>query len=981
MPPLIYQTIKIPMVSGVDTKADPKQLPPNRLSVLENARFDKVGTVNKRSGSGSNIGTGTTTTGLFRRAKQLLLSRVTELYARNDAMSAWQSNVALGFRQWKVGKDPVYGRATTAASNIGRCDYAFANGVEVVAWEDGSSVFARPRNITSKSISGSFVSVASASEPRVLGVGTRIFLFYRSATNTLAAQYLDTTTGSWTSVGSVATDYATAGAGTYDIAADTSTAHLLLAWNLTAANGYKLTRLSGTTGAVVTAAVSQTNYDIGVAVAPCPDGRIVVVSASTTDLYADLYSSALSRTAGPTDLGDLTASGRASVTAKCKSTVSSVPGEYDVYVLWQGGIATNIGPRAVGYRTNNSVNALTMFNSTGPSGARSLGIASKWWEDSATGKMHACFVHDGEDASGASVYPTLFALNEDGYFMGRMLPGSAAGRTADDFRHFFPTSVVAAATNDYRMAQVERESVQDQVDSSQAIQVISMQTDFAAVRKTAETGGSLYLPGAWLWQWDGQRIYEHGFSMYPVNVPTPSAASGGAAFTTGQTHSYKVVYERRTAAGEVERSAPSAAVVATYTTTTGDTATVTVPTYVTGNQNDEDVYIVIYRTEVNPGADSLYYRLTSLVNDTAVSSKTYVDDATTDLALINNAVDYFSSGELDHIPPPPCHVITAGKERLFLSDGALVYYSKLRNPGGPVAFNEALYMQIPQAGGDITGLSILNEMLVVFRENAIYCITGDGPNNLGQGAFGSPQLVSLDVGCSDQRSIVNMPLGVMFKSDKGIYLLDRNLQTSYIGAPVEDYNSQDCTGTLLHEDKNEVRFLTSSGSVLVFDYFASQWSVDTGRAGVGIVQVNGTIYYATAAGAVYAETPSTFTDASAGYVMKATTGWIRLDTMHGLMKVRRFLLTGAYKSSGTVRVRVAYDYSETFVDTYNYTLANETPMKFRGRLSRMKCSAIKLEVSDVSPTGEGFSLSEIALEVGMQQGLARLGTSYTINES
>lgn len=976
---LEYKVVKIPLTSGVDNKFDAKQLPAQKLSVLENARFDKVGTINKRPGSSTSIGTGNTTTAIYRHQDALLWANINtsgpQLWPRNDAIPSWQSLASFGFHQISVNAEPIYGRASTASTFIGRCDYAYSTaGVEVVAWEDGTSVYARPRNTTTRVVAGSFFSVASASEPRLVGVGALVFLFYRSAANTISAYYFTPSTGNWTSVGAVATDYASAGSGTYDVAADTSTAHIIIAWNLTAANGYKVSRLSGTTGAVVTAAVSQTNYDIGVAVAPCPDGKIVVISMSTTDVYADLYSSALSRTSGPTDIGNLTAVGRASVTAKAKSTDLG-GGVYGVYVAWQGAIAANIGPAAIIYRTDNTTTAITMFSSTGPSGGRSLGLASKWWEDAKTGEMHICLVHDGEDSSGTSVYPTLFILNSSGWFMGRLFPGSAAGRTADDYRHFFLTSVVAAGTNEYRMAQVQRESVQDQVDSSQAIQVVSLSTDSGSVRSSAELGGILLMPGAWLWQYDGQRVYEHGFSMYPVNV---SVSVGAGSGNFAGTHSYKVLYERRTAQGEVERSALSAAVVATYTGA-NDTSTLTVPTYVTGNQNDEDVYIVIYRTEVSPGPDSLYYRVTSLVNDTTVSSKTYVDDATPDASLINNAIDPFTGGELDHVTPPASRVICSGKDRVFLSDGKIVYYSKIRNPGEPVAFNDALVMPIPQAGGDITGLAILSETLIIFRERAIYYVTGEGPNNLGQGAFGTPQLASLDVGCSDQRSIVNTPMGLMFKSGKGIFLLDRNLQTSYIGAPVEDYNSQDVTGTLLHESKNEVRFLTSSGYVLVYDYLVNQWGVDTGRAGVGIATVNGTIYYATAAGAIYSE--SGFTDNSSGYVMKATTGWIKVDSLQGWMKVRRFLITGAYKSAGTVRVRVAYDYNETFIDTYDYTLANESPMKFRGRLSRMKCSAIKLEVSDPSPTGEGFSLSEIALEVGFHPGLARLAAANTVNES
>lgn len=64
-----------------------------------------------------------------------------------------------------------------------------------------------------------------------------------------------------------------------------------------------------------------------------------------------------------------------------------------------------------------------------------------------------------------------------------------------------------------------------------------------------------------------------------------------------------------------------------------------------------------------------------------------------------------------------------------------------------------------------------------------------------------------------------MPLGIMYKSNKGIYLLNRSLQVDYIGSPVEDYNSQNITSADLIQDKNRRRFLTSSGVTLVYDYY------------------------------------------------------------------------------------------------------------------------------------------------------------------
>lgn len=972
---LDYQILKIPLAAGIDTKADPKHLPVGKLSVLENARFDKAGTVNKRSGSVavteavSDIVSMAANDDSYLFASSIALNQKTALNVGSNTKGV--------FRQWEVRTKPVHGKATTQTSQITACDYAYANGIDVYAWEDGTAI-----KFTAFDASGARVrsisQINGASEPRLVACGNIVHILYRGAANSIYAQYIDTTTGLLTGTATIATDYVTAGSGTYDVCADTSTAHFLVAWNITAAAGYKLGRFSGADGSVITAAVTRANYDNGVAVTAVPDGKIVVVSMSTTDVYADLFTSALAVSAGPTDIGNnSSASTVNSVIAKCKTTDLG-GGVYGVYVLWHN--TTADGLRGVIYKTDNTTTALAMFTNIS---TVALSIGSKWWQDAASGLMHACVKHDGGTNAfpvvEEGVNPTLFAVNENGDYMARALPGRVHSHVSDDRnnRNYFPASVIASSTNVYRTACVERESKVDLFDSTQALTRVQFTTDSGKVRVSAQPGGSTLFPGGFLWQFDGNVVAESGFLSYPTWISTVSSAAAGG-LTSSVDYGYKVYYERRTARGEVERSACVGAI--TESMGVGhNTVVITVrPLITTQTRGTGDVVAAIYRTEANPGPDAIYYRVGSVDNNVASATLSFTD-TTADLNLTDNAIDQFQSGELDHVAPNAAHIMCIGKDRVFLSDGQVVYYSKIRNPGEAVAFNDTLVIPVPSAGGEISGLAVMGELLIVFRERAIYYVAGDGPNNLGQGAFGSAQIVAVDVGCSDQRSIVLAPAGLMFKSSKGIYLLAQNLQTSYIGAAVEDYNSQDVTATLLVAGKNEVRFLTSSGSVLVYDYLAGQWGTDTGRAGVGILQVNGVVYYATSAGAVYSE--SGFTDNSAGYSMKATTGWVKVDALQGWLKVRRFFITGAYKSSGTVRVRVAYDYDDTFIDTYDYPLVNESPMRFRGRFSRMKCMAVKLEISDTSPTGEGFSLSEIAIEMGRHPGGARLPADHSVNES
>jgi hypothetical protein len=80
---------------------------------------------------------------------------------------------------------------------------------------------------------------------------------------------------------------------------------------------------------------------------------------------------------------------------------------------------------------------------------------------------------------------------------------------------------------------------------------------------------------------------------------------------------------------------------------------------------------------------------------------------------------------------------------------------------------------VSQVGGDITALKAMDDKLIIFKENAIFYLSGDGPNNLGQqDTFIEPQLISSDIGCSVKNSVVLTPAGIFFKSHKGIHLLE-----------------------------------------------------------------------------------------------------------------------------------------------------------------------------------------------------------------
>jgi hypothetical protein len=144
----------------------------------------------------------------------------------------------------------------------------------------------------------------------------------------------------------------------------------------------------------------------------------------------------------------------------------------------------------------------------------------------------------------------------------------------------------------------------------------------------------------------------------------------------------------------------------------------------------------------------------------------------------------------------------------------------------------------------------MDDKLIIFKENAIFYLSGDGPNNLGQqDSFIEPQLISSDVGCSVTNSVVLTPQGLFFKSNKGIYLLSRSLGLDYLGAPVDDFNHLSITKADLVAKSDEVRFLTSDGVCLVYNYFRGLWTTFSNHEGSGSIMIGDTYYYVNTEGA------------------------------------------------------------------------------------------------------------------------------------
>lgn len=451
----------------------------------------------------------------------------------------------------------------------------------------------------------------------------------------------------------------------------------------------------------------------------------------------------------------------------------------------------------------------------------------------------------------------------------------------------------------------------------------------------------------------------------------------------------------------------------TLQTTNFGSATLVIPTLrLTAKFN---VRIVVYRWSVD---NQSYYMVSSIssptLNNPAVDTVTYVDTKNDNL-IIGNVLLYTTGGVVENIAPPSTQIMTLYKSRLFLLDSEdtnLLWYSKQVIESTPVETSDLFTIYVaPTTGaskstGPVTALGAMDDKLIVFKKDAAYYITGNGPDNTGaNNDFSDPTFIAGTVGCANQQSIALIPSGLMFQSDKGIWLLDRNLGTSYIGSNVEDFTADSTVmSALVIPGTNQVRFTLSSGVTLMYDYYVGQWGTFTGIPGISSVVYTSLHTYLRSDGAVFQETPGVYIDGSVPTLMKFTTSWFNISGLQGYQRAYQYYLLGTYLSPHFLQVETSYDYisspsQSNIIQPDNYsapwgsdlTWGESTPWggssnseQWRVDLDQQKCQSVQISVTEQFdssfgvPAGAGFTMSGINLIMGAKSGYPRLSPTRTV---
>lgn len=347
--------------------------------------------------------------------------------------------------------------------------------------------------------------------------------------------------------------------------------------------------------------------------------------------------------------------------------------------------------------------------------------------------------------------------------------------------------------------------------------------DISAVEKEmfgwADTPAGLYFSGSIPWCYDGGPGHELGFVHRPQSTITPDGEIvTGIQVAVGTpwpiaTYWLALCWEHTDQLGRVSRSAPS--IRSVEITAANQSAFIQYQTL--GFTSHSQLRPVLYAADAN-GLN--YFRSTQVIpNDPSPTTESIqVNIAWGNLFVAGAPTLYTSQGILENSPPPQARVICYWGNRIWYANQRSVWFSREIIDAEEPSFNEALSFQVPM---NVTALASLDDRMVIFGENEIYVISGDGPTDTGEGGtFTTPQRIRGEVGCVDPRSVVRVGNNVLFQSKRGIESFD-GMQSKVISSGV-DWTMKDGGYTEIvsasYDSTNQIaRFLAKSGfSYLVF---------------------------------------------------------------------------------------------------------------------------------------------------------------------
>ena len=539
--------------------------------------------------------------------------------------------------------------------------------------------------------------------------------------------------------------------------------------------------------------------------------------------------------------------------------------------------------------------------------------------------------------------------------------------------------------------------------------------------------------GAVPFAYDGRRTFEGGMLCRPRIVsitdlvdPLPT---GGNWLVPSTEYFFQAVYTWLDSAGNRWFSAPSYADRADNVfshTTSSSTAnaleiTLTVPPCFSGMVNGPDYFknsmeTWLYMSNTDtPGILFLVAQIGPNQNPLGVTFKydIFSGSPTVGISILSQPLSsqdqiYIAGGELENSPAPACRSIEAHRDRLFAIStyDNNVYYTKPRIAGRGIEWcQETQFIPIPEPG---LGLASNETCLMIFTNRCVYAIEGYGPSVTGQPvqAFGALQLISNQMGLYEVNSCMTTPVGVIFRTNYGWWLVDRTLTISFIGDGINGMVAQADQTIAMNVDQKlaVIRIMTAQGGIgepgyrsYNYWYDSKRWSTDAPPPALSLVykdaMVMGDNYFELNSVDVIARSGNQFgvswvdgASDSFGHGPSVSTGWITVSNMAMLKRIWRVIatvenMTGGGASDAAVQLSVYVDWDDVnvaFNHTWTADIIGFGLQTVRAHMPKQKMKAIKLVLQQtVGATANtpGYNFIGLGFEVGVKGRMSEEGTA------
>lgn len=990
---LNWQTLQLSLAGGLDTKEDARASDPRQLDVARDVQYDELGGVQQRPPFGAVLGGGQIfgggTLANCRRVEaygdELVLFTDTQVFSWNAQLSKW---VARGTHlAVSVDEQQVFG---TTGDQV-EADRAELNGTIVYVWTEGAQVFAAASDKVTGSVLQQPIAVPSATgHAKVIALSTKILLFAESASGTMTVRAIDPANpkAAITGGGTIVTASASP-ALKYDVAKLPGRDSAFGAIHSNA-NTYIVFTVSSALSILTSAKARACTGSIAVSPVPATNGPAQVIRVSAGgSLRGDVIdTTSLADTNADQVIADGITTGI--VTARHRSVADALGFRCVVFCGSQGASGSTSGRSFVASVWSSGVISLAVGF------VPHLEVASKAFDYNGSVYVWMVFAKQSIVADAGApfgsqfrdVQNTYFLYRDDGLLCAKAAPGTAGGYpTSMSFGLTLP-EVSAVSPTKYvwcglRRRRADVGSFGHRVFAERAPVDISFSFDANEARRSALIGQTMYIAGGEVLTYDGVRLVECGFHVFPW-VFTGTAGAGGSL--AAGVYSYKETWRYQNAKSETERST-TATVLNVTTGASGSVSFTPLCSLTVTHKTEVRPTDEMWRTKVAPNGDVPFFLVSSndpalsaganrhIVNNHATGDVAPFQDVLSDADIADRETNPENGAVLEYLAPPGASIIFATDTRVFLAGVAgrpdEVWYSRLRGDNEVASFHDGNVIPIPHDGGRITALAYLNETLIVFRESAVYALPGVGFGNLGNADgsqnFGPANRLSSDVGAASMESVVLTPMGLLFKSRKGWYLLDRSWSARYVGAPVAAFDGDAVRAAHVVEGQHQVRILTDA-RMLVWDYHAvsevaplGKWAEWTVADGVHATIWQGQHVYLTATGP---RVESTLQATAPDYGEDVETAWVKMQDLQGAARVRAIQILGELRSSHLVRVRVARDYQ--YDDTgaplwFDDAIFDLSPpgepvpivgsaMQLRAQLSSSDVQAIKVRITPVVST-------------------------------